>query len=241
MRQESTTTDDESRSAQRRSDAREVMLYLNELVPDVPFTVVGELAFVRRLLPAFGGGDGTGIAPTNLTAYVVRYDFPATRRPAILFADADATVPRDRQYVLRASNEFVDASTGLVAATAVPAGAAEPSEVERDSDGVATAFRLGGRATGWRGYAPERIDGTVNPTLELRAGRRYEVTWENVDGLLHNFAVADAEGDVLYRTELVGEEGATRTLTFPASTEMATYYCGVHTDRMRGRIRVANG
>ncbi|UPV76676.1 hypothetical protein M0R89_18590 (plasmid) [Halorussus limi] len=64
------------------------------------------------------------------------------------------------------------------------------------------AFRFGGREQGWYGRAPESIDregvaGIANPTLRLEPGAVYEVTWENLDGLPHNFAFRDADENFL--------------------------------------------
>jgi uncharacterized cupredoxin-like copper-binding protein len=97
-------------------------------------------------------------------------------------------------------------------------------------------FRLGGEASGWVGRAPERIQDETNPTLELEAGTEYTLVWENGDGIQHNFAIEDADGEDLLATEFVQEAGATQTVTFTASEEMAEYYCQVHPDSMRGTV-----
>ena len=99
--------------------------------------------------------------------------------------------------------------------------------------------RLGGETSGWT--VPEDFDSPVvsegpNPTLNLEAGTEYEVTWTNLDGAQHNFAILDADENVLRRTDIMGEEGATQTTTFTASEEMATYLCQVHPVSMRGDI-----
>ncbi|WP_135854222.1 cupredoxin domain-containing protein [Halorussus salinus] len=83
-------------------------------------------------------------------------------------------------------------------------GAGDEPRPKRQEGGVRArrAFRFGGREQGWYGRAPESIDresvaGVANPTLRLEPGAVYEVTWENLDGLPHNFAFRDAEGSYL--------------------------------------------
>lgn len=71
-----------------------------------------------------------------------------------------------------------------------------------DPTGAKRAFRFGGREQGWYGRAPEAIDreaiaGIANPPLRLEPGAVYEVTWENLDGLPHNFAFRDADQNYL--------------------------------------------
>jgi len=86
--------------------------------------------------------------------------------------------------------------------------------------------------------APDAIADTENPTLQLEAGTEYVLVWENADGLQHNFAIEDENGDELQASELVGDEGATQTVTFTATEEMAEYYCQVHPQSMRGAIEI---
>ncbi|NHN49368.1 hypothetical protein G9464_17495 [Halostella sp. JP-L12] len=100
-------------------------------------------------------------------------------------------------------------------------------------------FRLAGEAGGWIGQAPGSIEGSTNPTLELEAGSEYTLVWENADGIQHNFAIEDANGEDLLSSEFVQQEGATQTVTFTASEEMAEYYCQVHPNSMRGTIELA--
>lgn len=110
---------------------------------------------------------------------------------------------------------------------------------EQAGDGGGTPqadFRLVGNTQGWEGAAPEGIAGETNPTMELEAGTEYALVWENGDGLQHNFAIQDSNGEDLLSTELVSEQGATQTVTFTASEEMAEYYCQVHPSSMRGSV-----
>lgn len=107
------------------------------------------------------------------------------------------------------------------------------------SSGVAESFTLGGRASGWKGMAPERIAEEPNPTLSFTPGERYEVTWENLDGAEHELVVEDANGEEIVATESASETGATRTVTFEATEAMAGYYCEYHPQSMRGQVDTA--
>jgi hypothetical protein len=64
-------------------------------------------------------------------------------------------------------------------ATAASGGSAAQSQT----------YRFGGHVEAWEGRAPEPIAGESNPTLQLEAGTEYEVVWENLDGVIHNFAI----------------------------------------------------
>ncbi len=92
---------------------------------------------------------------------------------------------------------------------------------------------------GWEGVSPSAIEGEENPTLDLEPGRQYRVVWTNADGFDHNFAVLNADGDQVVRSEVMGEQGATQTVEFEATEEMAEYFCEVHPGTMRGRIAIA--
>ena len=120
-------------------------------------------------------------------------------------------------------------------ATSMSAGVGSLTSVQAQSQ-VAT-IRLGGETPGWVGRAPARIQNTTNPTLEFEAGTQYRITWENVDGAQHNIALLDAEGNVLQRTPGMSNEGATQTIEFTATEEMAEYVCQFHLASMRGDIQ----
>ncbi|GAA0449256.1 PQQ-dependent sugar dehydrogenase [Halococcus dombrowskii] len=117
--------------------------------------------------------------------------------------------------------------------------------------GVATAGRgraqssrtieLGGKIAGWQGRTPESIAGEENPTLALEAGVDYRITWTNLDGMGHNIALIDENDDVLKRTEVMSEQGATQTIEFTAREEMAEYICEPHRSSMRGSVRFGSG
>ncbi|GAB3017620.1 hypothetical protein GCM10025298_00900 [Natronobiforma cellulositropha] len=98
---------------------------------------------------------------------------------------------------------------------------------------VFEAFR-----SAWNGVSPTVIREEENPTLELYAGREYEVVWQNEDGLDHNFEIRDGEDEQLEASDYVDEDGETVTLEFLATVEMETYVCGNHPDEMVGEIDI---
>ncbi|WP_273836382.1 PQQ-dependent sugar dehydrogenase [Halococcus sp. PRR34] len=102
-------------------------------------------------------------------------------------------------------------------------------------------IRLGGEIAGWQGRAPDSIAGESNPTLQLEAGTTYRVVWENLDGMGHNFALLDGDGNVLERTEVMSEEGATQSIEFTAREAMAEYVCEPHITSMQGTISFSDG
>lgn len=116
------------------------------------------------------------------------------------------------------------------------AGAVGIAGIAGVARGQATTFELGGQASGWQGRSPESIANETNPTLEMEVGKSYVVVWENVDGQPHNLAISDGEGDVMKRTTVVEQRGATQTLEFTAKPKMATYFSEVNPETMRGKI-----
>lgn len=123
------------------------------------------------------------------------------------------------------------------AATGVAAGLGGVAAGQADETDWQT-IELGGRSDGWIGRSPDEIQDEQNPTLALEAGETHEVTWENLDGIGHNFVVIDGAGNHLIESEIIAEEGATQTVEFEASEEMAEYYCGPHPQTMRGEISI---
>jgi len=110
-----------------------------------------------------------------------------SRDKAGLEADLDSS----RRLFLKSA-----AATGVVAGLGGIAAGQEAEEIE-----------LGGETAGWVGQAPSDIEGETNPTLELEEGQTYVVTWENLDGLQHDFVLLDSEGEELEGTETMGDEG----------------------------------
>ncbi|MFC4548754.1 MULTISPECIES: twin-arginine translocation signal domain-containing protein [Halorussus] len=107
--------------------------------------------------------------------------------------------------------------------------------------GQATTILLGGEVEHWFGLAPSAIHGAENPTLQLQSGQRYEIVWMNLDGHEHELIIEDANGGEIVASESNEQMGATASLTFTASEEMAQYYCEYHPKRMRGDIQFGTG
>lgn len=102
---------------------------------------------------------------------------------------------------------------------------------------------LSATTAGWEGVEPEPIAGTENPSLVLTAGREYVLSWTNEDGRPHNIELRDEDGEVVdgYETELMETRGATQSLEFEASEEMAEYVCEIHAGwQKRGRIEIVD-
>ncbi|WP_435152945.1 cupredoxin domain-containing protein [Haladaptatus sp. DFWS20] len=106
------------------------------------------------------------------------------------------------------------------------------------AQGQAATFELGGQLSGWVGRSPEPIADKTNPTIQMVAGRKYVIAWENADGNPHNIAIADGQGNVMEETEVVSTKGQVQTLEFTAKPAMATYFSQVDEETMRGKIVV---
>ena len=124
-----------------------------------------------------------------------------------------------------------------LAASGVAAGLGTVASAQEDT-GEPEQIMLSGPSHGWIGMAPEEIEQQLNPTLELEAGRTYEVTWTNADGVAHNFVILSADGEQLLRSEIIEAAGVEQTVEFEATEEMSEYFCEVHPDSMRGDIAV---
>lgn len=144
-------------------------------------------------------------------------------------AEDDRAESVDRRAFLRRAGGVA----GAVSATAV--GVAETG----DASAQAQRYEFGGHTLAWRGRSPEAIADTENPTIELEAGTEYEFWFENVDGAPHNIAVQDADENTLLQSETVTEEGATASITFTATPEMARYICLVHPTTMVADLEVS--
>jgi plastocyanin len=109
------------------------------------------------------------------------------------------------------------------------------------TDAQTETFRLGGEVQAWQGGQPSSIAGKSNPTLQLKPGQKYRVVWENLDGLPHNFVLLDDSGNALESSDIISQQGATQTVTFTATSEMAKYHCEVHPTTMVGQIQLPEG
>lgn len=105
------------------------------------------------------------------------------------------------------------------------------------ADPVST-FTLGAERSGWRGRQPEAIAGRTNPILTLQPGITYGMTWRNLDGREHRLVVENGSGERIAATESASEQGATRSVTFEATADVASYYCEFHPESMRGELSV---
>ncbi|UPV73714.1 plastocyanin/azurin family copper-binding protein [Halorussus limi] len=127
---------------------------------------------------------------------------------------------------------FIRASGATAAAGAGAAFAAD------DVSAQTQTYRFGGEVAAWRGRAPAAIEGESNPTIELQAGQEYEFWFENIDGAPHNIAIYDDEENVIQQSDTILEEGATASITFTATSNMAQYVCTVHPTSMIGDLNV---
>jgi glucose/arabinose dehydrogenase len=148
----------------------------------------------------------------------------------------DPTTDTDRTVRAASSRRrflHATAATGFLAGFSGLAGAQATSQPRE--------FRLDGDIAAWTGRAPKSIAGKENPTLQLDAGQQYRITWKNVDGRPHNIALLDSGGNTLKRTDIISGKGATQTIEFTASKEMAEYICEVHPTSMRGSLSFGEG
>jgi len=139
----------------------------------------------------------------------------------------DETGSVSRRTVLKST-----AAGGVVAATAGKVSAQE-EEFEQ-------TYELTGQTSGWEGVAPSDIEGETNPTLDVIPGERYQVIWENGDGVPHNFSIVGGHGQTVQSSELMGSEGETQTVTFTAEENYQEYYCQPHPEAMRGSFRIVS-
>jgi PQQ-dependent dehydrogenase (methanol/ethanol family) len=142
--------------------------------------------------------------------------------PADIDPETEEVEPEERQH-------YID--TG-------PENHGEDELVRFNAQDFTTEFHFGGQVSGWQGRAPSSIEGAQNPTLNLEAGNRYKVVWENLDGVPHNFVIQDSDGNRLMGTDIYSSEGKTVTLTFEATAEMDQYICTVHPSSMVGSINI---
>ncbi|WP_458209063.1 cupredoxin domain-containing protein [Haladaptatus sp. NG-SE-30] len=106
------------------------------------------------------------------------------------------------------------------------------------SSGASQTIRLGAKESGWIGKQPQSIADEKNPTLSLKAGQKYELTWENIDGKEHELIIVDANENELAKSEESEEKGKTVTMTFTATKKMTRYFCEYHPFPMKGQVTV---
>jgi len=184
--------------------------------------------------------------------------------PADDYGDRNPRFPTNRRQFLQATGAGAAALSGLAGLTSAQEDSGNVIELEAVTidtssgrgrwefaweDGEGGVMRgpseevcniVGGMHV-WMGVSPDSIADLTNPTLELTAGETYTVEWTNTDGEDHNFVIADADGNELVSSETVSEEGATQSVEFTATEEMATYYSGPHSESQNGSIDVGSG
>ncbi|WP_227373698.1 plastocyanin/azurin family copper-binding protein [Haladaptatus halobius] len=116
------------------------------------------------------------------------------------------------------------------------------------SSGDREEIRLGAKQSGWIGRKPQSIADEKNPTLSLKAGQKYKLTWENLDGMEHEFLVVDDSNEKLEESDkkLVKSDDAKKkgekvTVTFTASKKMSRYFCEYHPQTMKGQVKIEGG
>ncbi|MCO8256802.1 hypothetical protein NKF26_23575 [Haladaptatus sp. AB618] len=100
-----------------------------------------------------------------------------------------------------------------------------------------TEIRLGGQVSGWVGQSPGSIHGEKNPTLTLKPGTTYKISWTDLDGVEHRLQILDTNGKILEQTEDGEEQGETKSVTFTATAEMKRYRCKYHPTTMKGKVK----
>ena len=123
----------------------------------------------------------------------------------------------------------------LSAVTTLATGLGTAATAQENEDTPET-YELGGHSDHWIGQSPGEIEDVENPTLAFEAGETYEVVWENLDGIEHNFVIVDGDVEEIVASDFEDEEGATVSLEFEASEEMAEYLCDPHPQTMRGEV-----
>ena len=124
-------------------------------------------------------------------------------------------------------------------------GTEAPSDDDDDGNGdgePVVTFEFDGQTSGWVGIAPGEIEGKENPTLTLEEGEMYEIGWTEGDGIAHNIAIHNDEGDVVddLSTDTTSDPGNDQWLEFEATAEMAEYICELHPSSMVGQVEIRN-
>ncbi|WP_458209050.1 hypothetical protein [Haladaptatus sp. NG-SE-30] len=193
--------------------------------------------------------------------------------------DEQSTVGRSRRPNRQTRRRFLAVAGGVTGGTLVGLSAVSTGQQTTTVQPVET-FQFGGRVQAWQGQAPEDISDQENPTIQLQAGQVYEVTWENLDGQPHTFALQDSDGqnlpvifpdvevnttgtqtttttttgtrtttggtvtppeDAIDVTEQLSQQGATQTLRFVATQDVAQYICTIHPTTMVGDVNLQGG
>lgn len=193
---------------------------------------------------ALAGCAGPAEGPTNGTANTTETNDqpPSTatqeRTETSTATQSDSQTPEETDSP---SPEEPDSPTPEETDSPTPEETDSPTPEETDSSGEgSTYYEFEGDLSGWYGREPASIEGEEDPSITLRPGVTYEITWINGDGKAHRFAIEDAQRNKLVQSEKSSEEGASTTMTFEATERMAAYYCTFHSSTMRGDVRSGN-
>jgi hypothetical protein len=154
-----------------------------------------------------------------------------------------------RRSVLRLSGSAL--ATTLLAGCTGGGGGDSGTTTETEDGGTTTTsggssgdreeIRLGAKQSGWIGRKPQSIADEKNPTLSLKAGQKYKLTWENLDGMEHELLVVDDSNEKLVKSDDAKKKGEKVTVTFTASKKMSRYFCEYHPQTMKGQVKIEGG
>lgn len=88
----------------------------------------------------------------------------------------------------------------------------------------AQTFELALTSEGWVGRAPDAIDGTVNPTLEVEVDTEYAIRWTNQTDEMHNLVIMDEDRSDIVRSDFLMEKGESQTVRFTATADLSSYF-----------------
>jgi hypothetical protein len=153
-------------------------------------------------------------------------------------AEEGDSTPNESEIAHGPTSEDADVTrrTFMRATGATAAGAAGIAASEDAAAQETQTYRFGGEVQAWQGREPAEIEGESNPTIELEAGQEYEFWFENLDGAPHNIAILDGDGNSIVQSDNITEEGATASVTFTATSQMAEYICTIHPTTMVGEL-----
>ena len=137
-----------------------------------------------------------------------------------------------RRTALLATGTLLGVIPASASAARIPA--APPSNAATATP--TATYELGADLNGWVGQSPGSIEGVTNPTLEMIPGETYEVIYENLDGITHDFQILDTDGSTVVDGDEVSDSGDTNSVQFTASEEMTDYRCRYHPSSMVGTV-----
>lgn len=106
------------------------------------------------------------------------------------------------------------------------------------SDDLTTTIELRATKAGWVGRAPAVIEGATNPTLQLKTGETYELTWHNESAAKHKLVVLDGDEESVHESGATKGRGHSRTVAFEAEPKLVGYHDHYHPEEMQGSVEV---